>query len=157
MRENHYAISCIFLKSPTFSVYKMSITLLIFLKCRTNQGLAIANLSKFCENLAISDRKILSFATHTAFRVRWFQHLVGLHHAAVGEAAVIFILFAAPRVVWWDASASTWLGELGCAIEIAEKQLHRTFQNLVEMLDDWRQKLYVKNRPSFQHISELLA
>ena len=47
--------------------------------------------------------------------------------------------------------------QLGCAIEIAEKQLHRTFQNLIEQLDDWRQKLYVKNRPSFQHISELLA
>ena len=92
MRENHYAISCIFLKSPTFSVYKMSITLLIFLKCRANQGLAIANLSKFCKNLAISDRKILSFATYTAFGLKLFQHLVGLHHATVGEATAVFII-----------------------------------------------------------------
>ena len=41
--------------------------------------------------------KILSSAIHTAFAVYRLEHLVGLHHATVGKAAVIFILFAAPR------------------------------------------------------------
>ena len=41
----------------------------------------------------------LTLATHTVLLLRKFQHLVGLHHAAVGEAAVIFIRIGAPREV----------------------------------------------------------
>lgn len=38
----------------------------------------------------------LSSVIHTSFGLSGFQHLVGLHHASVGEAAVVFILFASP-------------------------------------------------------------
>ena len=41
--------------------------------------------------------KILSSAIHTTFTVYRLEHLVGLHHAAVGEATVVFIFFASPR------------------------------------------------------------
>lgn len=40
--------------------------------------------------------KILSSAIHTTFAVYRLEHLVSLHHAAVGEAAVIFIRIASP-------------------------------------------------------------
>lgn len=49
MRENHYAISCIKSKISQVSNYKMSITLLIFPKCRAGQRLASAKLVIFCE------------------------------------------------------------------------------------------------------------
>ena len=38
----------------------------------------------------------LTLATHTVLLLRKFHHSVGLHHAAVGEAAVIFIRIASP-------------------------------------------------------------
>lgn len=40
--------------------------------------------------------KILSSAIHTTFAVYRLEHLVGLHHATVGEAAVVFIFLATP-------------------------------------------------------------
>ena len=46
MRENHYAISCIKSKISQVSNYKMSITLLIFPKCRGRQLPATAKLIK---------------------------------------------------------------------------------------------------------------
>lgn len=51
--------------------------------------------------------KILSSAIHTTFVVYRLEHLVGLHHATVGEAAVVFIFLATPweRVV--AATAAT--------------------------------------------------
>jgi len=64
---------------------------------------------------------------------------VSLHHAAVGEAAVVFIRIVAPWARAVGASASARLGELGCAIEIAEEQIHRAFQNLVGLLDNCSQ------------------
>ena len=36
---------------------------------------------------------------HIPFDYSGFYHLVGLHHAAVGEAAVVFIRIASPREV----------------------------------------------------------
>ena len=47
-----------------------------------------------------------SFAAHVTFGIGWLEHLVGLHHAAVGEAAVVFIRIASPREVGRGASAS---------------------------------------------------
>ena len=40
---------------------------------------------------------ILSSITYSSFWLRLFHHSVGLHHAAVGEAAVIFIFFTSPK------------------------------------------------------------
>ena len=44
---------------------------------------------------------------HIPFDYSGFYHLMDLHHAAVGEAAVIFIRIASPRQVGGGASAST--------------------------------------------------
>lgn len=52
-------------------------------------------------------------------------------------------LLCAPRELCVAASASARLGELGCAIEIAEEQKHGTLQNLVGLLDDCSQELAV--------------
>lgn len=50
MRENHYAISCIKSKISQVSNYKISITLLIFPKCRgTVETFPTANLAKIFE------------------------------------------------------------------------------------------------------------
>lgn len=38
-----------------------------------------------------------SLSAETAFRLRWLHQLVCLHHAVVGEAAVVFIILATPR------------------------------------------------------------
>ena len=47
-RENHYAISRTCLEFPTFSNYKISITLLIFPKCREQpEGYPTAKLTIF--------------------------------------------------------------------------------------------------------------
>lgn len=46
---------------------------------------------------------ILSSATHSSFGLRRSQHLVSLHHAAVGEAAVVFIRIATP----WERAVAT--------------------------------------------------
>ena len=45
------------------------------------------------------------FAAYTAFGLSWFQHLVSVHHAAVGETAVGFSFFAMPVV--WEVAATT--------------------------------------------------
>lgn len=39
----------------------------------------------------------LPFLTHSSFRLSGFKHLVSLHHATIGEAAIIFIILATPR------------------------------------------------------------
>ena len=72
----------------------------------------------------------MSSATHSSFGMRWLKHLVSLHHAVIGEVAIIFIILATPRERHVATTASTLLGELGCAIEIAKEQIHRTLQNL---------------------------
>lgn len=36
-------------------------------------------------------------ATNSSFGLKGFQYRVSSHHAAVGEAAVVFILLATPR------------------------------------------------------------
>ncbi len=59
---------------------------------------------------------------------------MSLHHTAVGEATVVFIRIAAPRERAVATSASASLSELGCAIEIAEEQIHCTLQNLIGLL-----------------------
>lgn len=69
----------------------------------------------------------LPSAAHAAFGSGWAEHLVGLHHAAVGEAAVIFIRVAAPWEVGRGTSAATRLGELGCTIEVPGEEIHGTF------------------------------
>lgn len=45
-------------------------------------------------------------SAHASFGLSPFQHLMRLHHAAVGEAAVVFIRIASPREVGRGASAS---------------------------------------------------
>ena len=50
--------------------------------------------------------KILSSAIYTTFAVYRLEHLVGLHHAAVGEATVVFIFLATPRVRFVVTTAS---------------------------------------------------
>lgn len=67
---------------------------------------------KFGYHVKGIEKNSSSSATHLSFRMRGFHHSVGLHHAAIGEAAVVFILIATPREVWWGASAAAWLGEL---------------------------------------------
>ena len=49
MRENHYAISCSFWEFPTFSNYKISITLLIFQNVLTDKNLSNTKLQKYSE------------------------------------------------------------------------------------------------------------
>ncbi len=71
---------------------------------------------------------------YTAFGLRGFHHLVSLHHAAVGETAVVFIFLATPWERCVAASASARPGEPGCAIEIPHEQIHGTLQNLVGQL-----------------------
>ena len=67
----------------------------------------------------------LTFATNTSFGTNGFQHLVRLHHAAVGEATVVLIRIAAPREVGCGASAAASLGELNCPVEITREQIGR--------------------------------
>lgn len=57
---------------------------------------------------------------YTIFSLRWFQHLVGLHYAAIGETPVVPIFFATKGKRAIAASTSAWLGDLSCSIEIAE-------------------------------------
>ena len=49
---------------------------------------------------------ILPSAAHASFGCCWAEHLVSLHHAAVGEVAVVFIRIASPREVGRSASAT---------------------------------------------------
>ena len=77
---------------------------------------------------------LLSSATKTALGGWRFEHLVGLHHASVGEAAVVFIRIATPGKVGRGASTTAGLSELGCTFEIADEQVHRALQDLVGLL-----------------------
>ena len=79
MRENHYAISCIFLKSPTFSVYKMSITYLY----RENKATLIAIIIR-----VLSDLQEVLFSVGNSF-LSSFLLLVLL---LVSDIIIIFAL-----------------------------------------------------------------
>ena len=79
MRENHYAISCIFLKSPTFSVYKMSITYLY----RENKATLIAIIIR-----VLSDLQEVLFSVGNSF-LSAFLLLVLL---LVSDIIIIFAL-----------------------------------------------------------------
>ena len=67
----------------------------------------------------------LPSAAHAAFGPGRTEHLVSLHHAAVGEAAVVFIRIAIPREVGRGASTTAGQGEPGRTIDIFFFDTHK--------------------------------
>lgn len=81
--------------------------------------------------------------------MRRFQHLVRLNHAAVGEAAVIFIRIAGPREVGCGATAAASLCELNCHVEIPGEQIHGTLQYIVGLFRHCHEKFPIELRFQF--------